>query len=296
MPYKPRSQQRYIGRLGQGVIDKGKMNAMQKNNVSTQAALHVAVLALSVLTVGAAHAQMNSIGAGIQSTINNGGADTPGSINSAYVTAVFGGNAYLQDATGGIYFYKGGTGTGDFGLTASSIGSQVTGLTGGGFDYFGTQFEYEPDGGTEASTSTTAGTPQSIPASFYSSFTLTQFNSAAAQGSASAAGMQNQLLTIKNVTISGAGGTFATGAYTLTDGSGNTGTLYVNAASGLIGAPIPTGAANFSGVFQDFKGTSELLPRGTYDVTTAVPEPSSYVLMGLGGLTLVVASRRTKLA
>ena len=257
-----------------------------------------------------------TIQAGIQSAISAGSnTETSAStISSAYVTAVLGGNAYLQDSSGGIYFYKGGTGTGDFGLTSANLGGMLTAVTGNGFVYFtggttpSTQFEYEPAAGGTTNTATaasmTTGTYANIPASFYTLQTTAQVNSAASQGSATAQGIQNQLVTLKNVTITPTGTASATtftsgGTYTMTDTAG-TATLFVNAASGIVGQAVPTGATNVSGVFQDYKGTSEIIPTGTYDFYTGasnfplVPEPSSYVLLGCAGLVLILFARRQR--
>ena len=116
------------------------------------------------------------------SMIAASGAYTAGSINSAYVI-VFGSYAYIQDATSGIYACQASkTGNPLKGLT---VGAQVSGLRGGGFEFYFNygQFEYASIGATVllTATSTSPGTGyQSIPAS-YTSLTLATFNSALAK-------------------------------------------------------------------------------------------------------------------
>ena len=267
---------------------------MRKKYLWSRVAAVAATVGLTMTVAQVAQAQ-NTVQAGLLSCINNSGFYTAGTMDNVYVTAVFGTNAYIQDSTGGIYLFKAGSAT--QGIAGLTIGTQITGLGNGGFYYYTTaqQFEYEPATSSAAFSNTglLAGTYQSIPAAYYSPMTLSTFNSPDAQGSVTSQGMQNQLVTLSNVTISNAGGTFATGAYTITDASGITGTLYVNAASGVVGTTVPSGSVNVSGVFQNFHGTSELLPRGVFDLN-AVPEPGAGVVLGFGLLGLVITLRRGK--
>lgn len=268
-----------------------------KGTITLLRAAAIAAAGLLIITSAPVARAQNTIQAGLLSCVDNGGGFTAGTIDTCYVTAVFGTNAYIQDSTGAIYLYKAGSAT--QGIQGLTVGSQINGLDNGGFYFYGTgqQFEYEPTTSSTAFTTTgvLAGTYASIPASYYSALTLSTFNSPGAQGSSSDPGMQNQLVRLANVTISNAGGTFATGAYTLTDASGHTATLYVNASSGVVGTPIPTGAVNASGVFQNFHGTSELLPRGTYDFA-AVPEPAPTAFLALGALVLLAGGFRSRRA
>ena len=255
-------------------------------------ALKTAVLT-SLLVGGSVAARAETIAQGIASTTGAAtpGSTVPGTIDSAYVTAIFNTNAYIQDSTGGIYAYQASRAGNS--LNGLTVGTLLTTLGNGSFQYYatGNQFEYATANSTTNLTlgGSTAGTYASIPASYYSLVTTAGLNSAADQGSATSQGIQNQLVRLQNVTITAVGaadpGTFTSGgSYTLTDSAGSA-ILYVNAASAIVGTPVPTGTTTVSGIFQDFRGTSELLPRGTYDIG-AVPEPSTEALLGVGGVAL----------
>ena len=252
-----------------------------------------------MLVGGAVATRAETISAGIASASATS-PGTAGTVDSAYVTAIFNTNAYIQDSTGGIYVYQGSkAGNPINGLT---VGTLLTTLGNGNFYYYttGTQFEYETANSTTFFTlaSSSPGNTTNIPSSYYTPVTTAQVNSAADQGSATAEGIQNQLVTLKNVTITPTGtasaATFTSGGtYTLTDASG-TAVLYINAASGIVGDTVPAVSTTVSGVFQDFKGTSEILPRFASDVagSAAVPEPSTEALLCLGAVALTAAALR----
>ena len=265
---------------------------LQGQHMKYSNALKTAVLT-SMLVGGSIASRAETIAQGITSTTtaSTPGSTVPGTIDSAYITAILGANAYLQDSTGGIYAYQASR-AGNM-LNGLTVGTLLTTLGNGSFQYFasGTQFEYATANSSTNLTlgSSTAGTYTTIPASYYSLVTTAALNSPADQGSATSQGIQNQLVRLRNVTITPVGTASATtftsaGSYTLTDSTG-TAILYVNAASGIVGTTIPTGPTTVSGVFQDFHGTSELIPRDTYDIG-AVPEPSTGALLGVGGLAL----------
>ena len=252
----------------------------------------------SLLVGGAVASRAETIAQGVASTTGAAtpGTATAGTIDSAYVTGIFGTNAYVQDSTGGIYVYQGSKAGNP--LNGLTVGTLLTTLGNGSFQYYatGTQFEYATANASTFFTlaSSSPGNISNIPSSYYTTVTTAQLNSAMDQGSATAQGIQNQLVTLNNVTITATGtasqATFTSGGtYTLTDTAG-TATLYINAASGLVGSTVPAAATKVSGVFQDYKGGSEVIPRATSDVAgsvaAAVPEPSSEAMLGAGGLAL----------
>ena len=223
----------------------------------------------------------------------------PGTIDSAYVTAVFGNNAYIQDSTGAVYAFAGSGTSGA--LKGLAIGTQVTGLTGGGFSYFtnaggtNSQFEYTP------STSFTLSSTSTVPASFYQMVTLSTLstNQGGVSGGTVTPGYQANLVTINNATITGAGGaalaagaTFAANTtYSLTDSSGSAVIYIYNSTANpnsLVGKTIPTGAVTVSGIDAEFAGAPEIQPRGTFDIPAAVPEPGTNAVCllaaGIGAL------------
>jgi len=95
-----------------------------------------------------------------------------------------------------------------------------------------------------------------------------------------------QLLTLDNVTISGLTTfpTHANGTATITDGGGNTMTLFQYASSysgagALGGQSVPTGPVDITGIADVFDGATEFIPVAI----TPVPEPSCLALLGMGG-------------
>lgn len=259
------------------------------------------LLIVSIFTGAAAPARAVTIQQGLLSiSASSPTTAVPATIDSAYVTAVFGNNAYIQDSSGAVYaFGASGTASGNGALKGMAIGTQVTGLTGGGFSYFtnaggtNSQFQYTP---SSSFTLATTGTPASIPAAFYNLATLNTLNTN--QGGVNAGtntvtpGYQANLVTINNVTFTSstgaalpAGSTFAVNAtYTITDSTGSA-ILYIYSSTAnpnsLVGKTIPTGAVTVSGIDAEFAGAPEIQPRGTFDIPAAVPEPGTSALCAL---------------
>ena len=266
------------------------------------------VLAISVFTGGTAATRGETIQAGIQSISPSAPATSvPGTIDSAYITATFGTNDYIQDSSGGIYAYQGAATTGA--LKGLSVGTEVFGLTTsatGGFSLFtnagatNSQFEFTPSSAVTTAMTVT-GTVSSIPASFYQTQTINTLNTnqGGLVNGAIVQGYQNNLVTINNATIeTSTGGAITAGsmfvastAYRIQDATGFA-TLYIyNSAAtpnSLVGTTIPTGTVNVSGIDTEFTGAPEIQPRGTFDIqNTAVPEPATYVM---GFLTVAVGA------
>jgi hypothetical protein len=137
-----------------------------------------------------------------------------------------------------------------------------------------------------------------------------------AGGGVNASGLAGTLLELDNVTISGAGTTWAVHANTtatITDQSANSMVLYLWASSystagaiavGGITAPDPTGAAvptglvDMTGFVDDFYSTVTLTTEAEFVPIsiTQVPEPSAMVLCGLGFALAGVGYRLRKKA
>lgn len=122
-------------------------------------------------------------------------------------------------------------------------------------------------------------------------------------------GFAGTLVQLDNVTISGAGTTWAYHANTtatVSDGSGNSMTLFLWASSysscGLIatdngadptgGALVPTGLVDMTGFVDDFGNSAEFVPTSIEAVSA--PEPSSIALAVTGGVGLLLGLRRRK--
>lgn len=111
------------------------------------------------------------------------------------------------------------------------------------------------------------------------------------------------LWTLDNVTISGISGTFGTGNLTgtITDGSGNSMTLYYwptsysVANANLDGTPIPTGPVDITGFVSVYTSGSTSMAEFSPISIVSVPEPVSLALFGVSGLlSLILALRRCK--
>ena len=106
------------------------------------------------------------------------------------------------------------------------------------------------------------------------------------------------LVTINNVTVSGAAGNFgiANIAMTIADSANNQMALFYNpttysiANANLFGSPIPTGHVNATGIVEVFNGAPELIVTSI----ATVPEPSTMVLASVG-LLGIWAMRRVRL-
>lgn len=83
---------------------------------------------------------------------------------------------------------------------------------------------------------------------------------------------------------------------TITDASDNSMTLfywptsYSFANANLFGMAVPTGPVNVSGLVDSFNGTAEFVPM-TITSAVPVPEPSCFVLLGMGVGALVIFGR-----
>jgi hypothetical protein len=116
------------------------------------------------------------------------------------------------------------------------------------------------------------------------------------------------LISIEDVTIAGASGNFPTAStgYTINDSSTPTGmelydwTSSYSAAGALAGTPIPTGPVDITGLMDVFtsvtggvtNSTPEFIP---YSVTpVAAPEPTTWALAAMGGLSMLAGLRRRK--
>jgi hypothetical protein len=108
-------------------------------------------------------------------------------------------------------------------------------------------------------------------------------------------------LELQDVEFSGASGDFPThanGTYTITDLSGNNPlTLYqwassYSSAGALGGTPVPTGPVDIYGIVDIFEGTPEFVPFSITAATASTPEPGSFGLVLVGGITLLVLLRR----
>ena len=190
-----------------------------------------------------AHAE--TISQGIQSISTSAPATAvAGTIDSAYITATFGTNDYIQDSSGAIYAFAGANAT-TGALKGLAVGTEVFSLTStGGFSYFtnagntNSQFEYTP---SSTIASSTAGTVASIPASFYQTQNIAFINSN--QGGVSngtvTPGLQANLVTIDNATIETstggaitAGSTFAANTtYRIADSTGFAALYIYNSAA-----------------------------------------------------------------
>jgi hypothetical protein len=134
-----------------------------------------------------------------------------------------------------------------------------------------------------------------------------------AGGGINASGLAGTLLQLHNVTISGAGTTWAVHANTtatITDGSGNSMVMFLwassystcaaiasTAANPVAGSgnPVPTGPVNMTGFVDDFYSSSTGITEAEFVPTsiTSVPEPTGLAMFGVGGLlTLAMALRR----
>jgi hypothetical protein len=125
-------------------------------------------------------------------------------------------------------------------------------------------------------------------------------------GGINSSGLAGTLLTLDNVTISGAGANWTqhanvTGA--ITDGSNNSMVMFLWASSysscGAIaaaGGPVPTGPVDMTGFVEDFYSTSTLTTTAEFVPTsiTSVPEPTILGFCGAGALlALGLRSRKT---
>ena len=134
-----------------------------------------------------------------------------------------------------------------------------------------------------------------------------------AGGGINASGLAGTLLQLNNVTISGAGTTWATHANTtatITDQSANSMVLYLWASSystdGAIavggitapdpsGAPVPTGLVDMTGFVDDFYSSSTGITEAEFvpvSITSVVPEPTTLCLCGAGALLILTLRRR----
>lgn len=82
--------------------------------------------------------------------------------------------------------------------------------------------------------------------------------------------LEGELVEFIGVSMPAGGGTFSSSTYTFTDGSGNTGTLYLRSGHPLVGTLIPLGPFNLIGIMSQFSFTGtggyQLLPRDANDL------------------------------
>ncbi len=75
-----------------------------------------------------------------------------------------------------------------------------------------------------------------------------------------------RLVRVENVVFEEGGAEFAAGLHTYSDGS-ETGQLYLNSGSPLIGHPIPTNTVHITGIASQYDNEYQLLPRTTTDIS-----------------------------
>jgi phosphatidylserine/phosphatidylglycerophosphate/cardiolipin synthase-like enzyme/DNA/RNA endonuclease YhcR with UshA esterase domain len=76
------------------------------------------------------------------------------------------------------------------------------------------------------------------------------------------------LVRVENIVFDDGGDEFAAGLYTYQNGS-ETGQLYLNSGSPLIGLPIPTNSVHITGIASQYDNEYQLLPRTATDITIA---------------------------
>jgi len=166
----------------------------------------------------------------------------------------YGGPMYLQDATGGmpVYFVALHTAaqrgdsvvvTGPISEFQATAGQPGTGLK---------QISC-PTGNTTCVTYTVveAGT---APAPRLTGFAA--FSEA----------LEAQLLLVEDVRFATTGSFQANTSYTVTDGAGSSGVVYIDNTTNLVGAAIPTTPVQAVGTLGQFRGTRQLQPRNTADL------------------------------
>jgi len=80
---------------------------------------------------------------------------------------------------------------------------------------------------------------------------------------------ESELVQAQNITFTESGSIFGVGTHEFTDDNGESSLIYVRSNHPLVGAIIPLGAVNLTGVVSVFNGTYQLLPRGLDDIENA---------------------------
>lgn len=96
-----------------------------------------------------------------------------------------------------------------------------------------------------------------------------------------------ELVKVENITFTESGGIFGVGTHDFTDNNGESSLIYVRSNHPFVGAIIPLGEINLTGVVSVFNGTYQLLPRGLDDIEnaslftiTSLPEQSDITQNG----------------
>lgn len=166
----------------------------------------------------------------------------------------YGGPMYLQDATGGmpVYFVALHTAAqrGDSVIVTGPLSEfqATTGQPGSGLKQISC-----PTGNTTCVTYTvvgagTAPTPR-----------LVRFADFAEP-------LEAQLLVVEDVRFATTGSFQANTSYTVTDGAGGTGIVYIDNTTNLVGAAIPTTPVRAVGTLGQYRGARQLQPRNTADL------------------------------
>ncbi len=155
---------------------------------------------------------------------------------------------FLQDSTGAIAVYPGtGSQNGFANNVTTGYLVQVTGV----LKNFHNLLEIDP---------VTSYTVLSLDASLPAPLAISPYGVYEAN--------EALLVRVENVVFDDGGDEFAAGLYTYQNGN-ETGQLYLNSGSPLIGMPIPTNTVHITGIASQYDNEYQLLPRTSADITIA---------------------------